>query len=194
MNTLDQWFIKNWEQARDFEKSMDLVRASHEQIMLRIVEKTSHLLPELDLQKSRGSSFDGQIVFSKIGWPSARTSYPSGIWLSGIGLDNLAANEGDNPNLSIWLELPRNSKIDCDRLKSTINSNSSRILNNTELEWKSGGSTKTCGWYAIPEKREALVKMLLDGDGQHFVDYLAEQVYKMAGFIKILDEALIQAP
>ena len=182
---LDRWLIDNWAEAREFETSMERARTTYEGIVQQVVERVQRKLPALDRSKLFGSI--GQLVFSKSDWPSA-SSYLSGLWLGSIGLNNLVVEEDEAPYASFWLDPPKAVKIDLSIAHSKLTKANTRLMKDPKIHWESGKGLKDCDWYYFPETRHSLLKMLLDGSGERFVECLTAHALRLTRFVPIIDQ------
>ena len=95
----DLWLIRNWERARQFEEAMASAREHYEQLFYKVKDKVkekptdlgvcqpyqlSEKVPEADWKYSGGC-----VGFCKPKWRGDWNSWPPGIWIWNISLDEL---------------------------------------------------------------------------------------------------------
>jgi len=64
------------------------------------------------------------------------------------------------------------------------------VFQGQKIIWKNKDEddNRTLLWYPMPEGKKHILKMLCDGNEQEFVNYIANHVSLMCGFIPILDK------
>ena len=198
----DRWLIKQWERALQFEDAMESARYSYEQLFGKVIEKSRKKHSELHRYKphmlservTEGDWEDGGgcAGFSSPKWYSDWASWPSGIWISNISLDELVTERAPAPNACIWLSLSKNSAKRVEKLRDRLVAKSRRVggFRALDLETHDKSDSLTCFWYDLPEAKSKLLNMVLQENGQPFVDCIAKHVELMASLLQGLDDLL----
>jgi hypothetical protein len=202
LSTRDRWLIKKWEKALLFEDAMATARQHYENLFSEVHQRVKSKYPDLQgytphrlMDKVASADYDdgsGCVVFFHPKWVRARGFWESGIWLSNISLDELATALGPAPNASIWLSVSKPDDKRIEKLRSRLRPRYSRIGHRRSLRFQEHDPTtsRTCLWYELPEERSRLLRMVLQNDGQPFVDCIANHVEVMAGLVQGLDDLL----
>lgn len=193
-NELDQWLAQNWTAARELEDSIIAVRAKYKTVFERVIEVVHKAMPELDNCWPHLSDYGGCAAFARGEWPSKWDTWPPGLWIEDISLDNLMSNEGDTPSASIWLAVPKGTRFDLEEARTKIQKAAGKLLKGEKLKcfFKDKEDPKTCFWYDFPESRQALAKMLLDNESEKFIECIESHVMILARFIPVLDDILLK--
>jgi hypothetical protein len=192
MNEAELYVIKHWEDAQLLEESMEDVRAKYKEVCQRVVDAVAELHPELDasvicLAQSRTS---GEIALGRTSWPMQEKKYPTGLWLYGLRLENLAAEYSEDPIGGIWIAKKEITGFDLAAARAAMIAAAQTILNPEEIKSISPADTyDNLLWFDAPSKKEIL-NALTDGDGQRLVELLVSQFDFMARFIPALDQVL----
>lgn len=191
-NELQQWLLQNWPAARQLEDSMANVREKYKTVFERVIEVVQEEKRELEHCRLHLTDFNGNAGFAKKEWPGQYATWPSGLWIGDISLDNLMSDEGDHPNAYITLSVPKVTQVDLEEARSTIQMEAEKLLNDKNLKcfFNYEAHPKTCFWYDLPESRQELRQMLLENESEKFVQCIASHILILARFIPHLDEAL----
>jgi hypothetical protein len=134
----------------------------------------------------------GCVGFSSPKWCHKWPGWPSGIWVSNISLDELVTGLAPTPTVSIWLCVSKLEEKRIEKLRSRLRPRYSRIGHHRSLRFQEDdpSDSRVCLWYELPEGRPRLLKMVLQDDGQPFVNCIADHVEVMAGLVQGLDDLL----
>src|SRR6516162_5213089 len=185
LNEAEQYLLKHWEEAALLEESMKSVRAKYEDICQRVVEAVTEQHAELDasvicLAQAWSS---GDIALGRTSWPMKDKKYPTGLWLYGLRLENLAAEDSEDPSGGIWIAKKEITGFDFAAARAEMMAAAQTMLSPEELQRVSPADTfDNLLWFDAPSKKEIL-DALTDGDGQRFVELLVSQFDFMARFI-----------
>lgn len=188
LNEAERFLLEHWEDARLLEESMEGVRTKYKEVFQRIIDAVTEAHPELDAQRSAVTQFwtDGCIGFGRKSWPGGESNWPSGLWLNGLRLEELAAEDSEPPYASIWV--PRKSNLDFDAARVAVKEVAKNLLTPEELKGTvSPESGEELLFLPAPQKRE-LLGALSDGNGQGFVALFVSQFDLMARFVPVLDK------
>jgi hypothetical protein len=188
MNEAERFLLEHWGEARLLEESMEGVRTKYKELFQRIIDAVTEVHPELDANRALPTQHwgDGQIGFGRKSWPGDKHGNPSGLWLSGVRLEVLAAEDSDPPCGSIWVS--KKSSLDFDAARVAVNAAAKEVLSPEELKGtESEESGDVLLWLPAPSKRQ-LRDALSDGDGQGFVKLFVSQFDMMARFVPVLDK------
>jgi hypothetical protein len=192
LNEAEQYLLEHWEEAALLEESMESVRAKYKEICQRVVEAVTELHPELDANVIllAQSWSTGDIALGRTSWPMTENKYPTGLWVYGLRLENLAAEDCEDPSGGIWVAKKEISGFDFAAARSALMAAAQTILSPEELRRVSpADSFDNLLWFAAPSKKEVL-DALTDGDGQRFVELFVSQFDFMARFIPAVDQVL----
>jgi hypothetical protein len=191
-NEAEAYLLQNWQQACQVETSMKEIRAKYTAICDKIIETFKDLHGELDWSENNVKSL-GAISIGCEKWKTD-DNYAS-IGIECIKLENLLDNKAEHPFIGIYLGSPKKPAMNAEQI-CYLCSKARTILTIDQLnqcgEEEPCNDYSDCGyeyqiWYYLPDGQE-LLNMLLDGDGQRFVDCLVEQFEVFAKFIPVLDE------
>ena len=202
LSTRDRWMIENWAKARQFEDAMESARNYYEQLFDKVLEKVkkkhpglrNHTPRRLSKRVAEGDWEDGGgcAAFHSPKWRRDRPSWPSGIWISNISLDELVMERAPAPNSSIWLSVSKSSVKRIGKLRDRLltKARRDRGCRNLDFERQDESSPRTCLCYDLPEERSELLDMVLRDDGQPFVNRIAQHVETMARLLQGSDDFL----
>jgi hypothetical protein len=185
-NEAEKYLLENWQQARLVEKSLKKIRSKYTEICDRVVEVLKDEHKELDNCDNCVKS-DGSLSIGREKWQSD-DNYAY-IAVENLALTDLSDDNEDAPFIGIWAGTPRRQAIDVNGI-NRLRSAAREILTNDQLaECKDDPSDCEYDlWYSLPETKKDLIKMLLEGDGQQFVDCLVAHFKVFTKFIPVLDE------
>lgn len=188
MNEAERFLLEHWGDARLLEESMEGVRTKYKEVFQQIIDAVTEDHPELDANASYPTQFwgEGSIGFGRKSWPRGESTWPAGLWLWGVRLEHLAAEEFEPPSASIWVS--KKSNLDFGAARVAVNGAAKELLTPEELK---GTGSEESGehllWLPAPSKRQ-LLESLSDGDGQGFVALFVSQFDLMARFVPVLDK------
>ena len=111
-------------------------------------------------------------------------------------MEELSDDNAEHPFIGIWAGTPNKPAMDVKGIKRVLSS-ADKTLTEDEFaicEKEDPSEYYYVLWYELPEKRADLIEMLLDGDGQRFVDCLVAHFEVFAKFIPVLDEVFVKSP
>jgi len=190
-NEAENYLLANWQQACRVEKSLKEIRSKYAAICERVCEALAEEHPTLDLRRVRATQFwcDGFIEIGRKEWQLSENCKAC-IDIVNLRLELLLDDNGEHPFIGIWVGTSKKPAMDVKKVKRLLSS-ANKILTMDELamcETEDPSGYEYVLWYELPEKRADLVAMLLEGDGQRFVDCLVAHFEVFAKFIPILNE------
>lgn len=191
-NEAEAYLLQNWEQSCNVEKSMKEIRAKYVAICDKLIEAFKDTHEELDWSENNAKSL-GSISIGREKWQT-NDNYAS-IGVECIKLESLSNSKSEHPFIGIYLGESKKPAMNAEQIRRLC-SKARTILTIDQLaqcgEEEPCDDYSDCGyayqiWYYLPDKAD-LLNMLLDGDGQRFVDCLMEHFEVFAKFIPVLDE------
>jgi hypothetical protein len=198
----DRWLIQRWEKARQFEDAMESARCHYEHLFRKVHQRVRKKYPELNeytphklTDKVTEAAWDaggGCVGFAHPTWRRNWDSWPSGIWISNISLDELVTERAPAPTACIWVSVSKRSDKRIEKLRARLFTKSLRLTGYRSLHFQKHdeSDSRVCLWYLLPEERTRLLKMVLQDDGQPFVDCFANHIELMARLLQGLDGLL----
>jgi len=188
-SSLDRWLIQNWERAGQMEMAMKAVREKYEQLFERVAERVKRELPRLDEREICVSGSEPSVIFYRQRWYRKAGWWPSGLYIDNVGLENVTVQSSDAPYAGVWLR-PRDEPL-LQGAKRKVQAAAKRALRGQKVSWVDDERFEhDCGWYELPEGRDELLRMLLHGDAEQFIDHMAKHVRRLAPLIPVLDRIL----
>jgi hypothetical protein len=190
LNEAEQFLIQRWGEARLLEESMDGVRTKYKEVFQRIIEAVTVGHPELDANASFPTQFwgSGLIGFGRKLWPAGESQWPSGLWVEGLRLEVLTAEDSDSPYGYLWFSHKSKANLDFDAAQALVNAAAKDVLSVEELKGTEiANSHGVLLYFTAPSKSE-LLRSLCDRDGQGFVDLFVSQFDLMARFVPVLEK------
>jgi hypothetical protein len=202
LSTQDRWLIGKWEKALQFENAMESARYYYEQLFDKVLEKVGKKHPELhkcvprrlSRKVTEGDWEDGGgcACFFSPKWLSDWPSWPSGIWISNISLDELVTERAPAPNACIWLSVSKSRGKRIEKLRERLLTKSRRVSGGRALDFETldESDSSTCLYYDLREDRTKLLDMALQDDGRPFVECITSHVERMASLVQGSDDLL----
>jgi hypothetical protein len=194
MNKKDCWLIERWEKTRQLEIAMNETRQRFKNLFYEIHKNVKQTHPALDrldthLNPKEIEDWGGDVIFSNGGWPSDWETWRTGFHICSISLDELSSEQNAGPSIHIFFQVKKSdSRIE--EFRQRINAEAPGVFQGQKIIWKNKDEddNRTLLWYPMPEGKKHILKMLCDGNEQEFVNYIANHVSLMCGFIPILDK------
>jgi hypothetical protein len=198
----NRWLIEQWARALQFEDAMESARYYYEQLFEKVLEKVRNKHPELrqcarhmlSQRVTEGDWDDGGgcAGFSSPKWHSNWPSWPSGIWIWNISLDELVTERAPAPSASIWLSLRNRSDKKIGKLRERLLTKSRKVRGCRALHFETDDDSDrlTCLYYDLREERTKLLDMVLQDNGRPFVECIASHVERMASLVQGFDDLL----
>jgi hypothetical protein len=198
----DRWLIQRWQKARQFEDAMVSARLYYEDLFRKVHQRVRKRYPELNectpqrlserVTEAAWEGGGGCAGFSSAKWRRAWTSWPSGIWISNISLDELVTERAPAPTSCIWVSVSKRSDKRVEKLRGRLVAKSLRLAGYRSLgvQKHDESDNRVCLWYQLPGERTRLLKMVLLNDGRPFVDCIVNHVELMARLVQGLDDLL----
>jgi len=185
--------IGTWQQACRVQKSLKEIRSKYTEICERVCTAIMEEHRELDLCEAwvTQSAYDGIIDIGRKKWQQSENCKAC-ICIENLRLESLLDDNAEHPLIGIWAGTAKKPAIDVKGIKR-VQSSADKILTKDELAiCERDDPSDYCYflWYELPEKRAELVAMLLEGDGQAFVDCLVAHCEVFTKFIPVLDEVV----
>jgi hypothetical protein len=150
--------------------------------------------PKLDYPGLHPNSVDGCIGIGKRNWPCRNEGWPSGFYISQIGLADLTSEEGEHPNACVWIKPPAALGLDLVQTTAKVKDEIPKVLPPELLtKWREGDDSWTCFWYPLPEPRRDLTEMFLKGQADEFIDRMISHFEVLMKFTPVVDEIFSQA-
>jgi hypothetical protein len=198
----DRWLIRNWKRAQHFEDAMYSERQRYQDLLHEVhkrVEKKYPKLKEWNQHELSGKVKEadwryggGCVGFSHPKWRRWSNSWPTGIWVSNISLDELVTEGAPKPTASIWLSSPKRDDKRIERVRNRLVAKSTRLRGRRSIHFRERDENdpQVCLCYDLPEEPRRLLAMVLQDGGQPFVGCIAGHVELMAGLLQGLDDLL----
>ncbi len=194
----DQWLIKRWAKACQLEESMNSARQRYAALFTEAHKHVKKSHPALDslnlhLEPRNVQGSGGQVAFSKTTWPTPWPTWPTGIYIWGITLDELTAESLPVPQACIWLASAKKADKRIDVLRRRLAAKAPHIFKSRRIQWnqEDEDDNRICLWYALPEGRDGLLQMLSNNE-QSFVNCIAKHVGLLAAFMPVMDGVLLK--
>ena len=198
----DLWLIRNWERARQFEEAMASAREHYEQLFYKVKDKVkekptdlgvcqpyqlSEKVPEADWKYSGGC-----VGFCKPKWRGDWNSWPPGIWIWNISLDELVTERADAPTASVYLGFGKYPRRRLEELRKRLRKRTQRDSGWRELNFNTDHESQREPWfyYYLPQERTELLNMVVRDGGRPFVNCIARHVQLIADLLEGLDDFL----
>jgi len=190
----ERFLMKKWDDVTMLQQSIESISDKYDVICREVLEAVREKFPELDTSRVRpDSDSDGrQIALGKKRWPRMWDGWPSGLWVSGIGLEYLTSETEDPPGASIWLRPPTSLGFEPSNARNRVCREAKKLMSDDQFRRCSTDDDRwTCLWYTLPESRQALLAMLLKDQAKDFVDCMVSHFEVLAKFIPVVDELLL---
>jgi hypothetical protein len=186
-NDPDLYLLKNWTNARLLEDSMDKVREKYADLFSDVLDRVIAKHKNLDCRGMRLNDHGGyvNVGLGRECWPQADHKWPSGLWIAGVTLEDLASQEGEAPSAAIWINPPKGSTLDLQKATRRIEAEAKELLK-VEIH-KSDDEEDGIEW-ELPESRQELLGLLQNGEVQCFADRMVGHFELMARFIPLLNQ------
>ncbi|MDR3459983.1 MAG: hypothetical protein P4N60_21360 [Verrucomicrobiae bacterium] len=196
MNNTDRWMIARWEKLQQMESAMSGARQRYESIFHDIHKQVRTKHPDLDrvdvhFSPKEVKNYGGHVIYSRQGWESNFETWPTGIQLYGITLDELSASSNDALDIYLFFQTKKTDPR-IEDLRQLIANEAPKVFENTQFKWHTEDEedNRTLLWYEMPERKASLLAMIRNGNEQDFIDCIAKHVGIMAGFIPVLDKLM----
>ncbi len=196
MNEAERFLLEHWDDARLLEETMKGVRTKYKEVFQKVVEAVTEGHPELDTNRTclTQSWTHGFTAFGRTEWPRTRYGTPSGLWVGGLRLEELAAEDSEPPYACIWFP-QRTTSLDCDAARIVMNEAAEELLKPEELKGVTTSPDENevdvLLYLPAPSKGE-LLGALSGGDDQRFVQLFVSQFDMMARFVPVLDKVFLK--
>jgi hypothetical protein len=186
------YLLKNWADAQLFEESMEDVRENYEKIFDKVLKIVKEKHEELDCPAIRLTNENGlNVGIGKKSW-SMDPNWPSGLWLDTVRLEDLASEEEGIQSAVIWIDPPKNIKIDLDEAVKKLLNAAKNICTKEEDEIDNLDSvvkkSKAYITYPLPQSRQQLRDLLIAEDMSGFTDCMVKNFEVMTQFIPIISK------
>src|SRR5947209_8241705 len=123
MNEAERFLIEHWGEARLLEESMEGVRTKYKEVFERIIDAVTEGHRELDASAAYPTQFWGKgcLGFGRKSWPAGKDGWLSGLWVSGVRLEELAAEDSEPPNAYVSVSHKSKIKFDFDAARLALN-------------------------------------------------------------------------
>ena len=186
LNAAEQFLLERLPVALRLERSMKAIRDQYESLWETICDSTH---PELNYRGLHTTDGRAQVGFGKQSWVSINAGWPSGFYLSGIGIENLCHDDEVPPQLGIWIKPPKSLGIDLDAARECVLQQAQRVLGTVHEEPL---ASEISLWSELPETRQQLLRALTQNDGQEFVRIMASHLRSIGPLIPVLDRVFDQ--
>jgi hypothetical protein len=188
-NEAEMYLVQNWQKACLVEKSMKEIRKRYAAILDRVWEAVEHEHKELDWCEIvvTQSWCTGYMYIGRNDWRVVDDYTYIGV--ENLRLEILADDNAEAPFIGIWAGKPRRPAMKMEGIKAVMSA-VKRILPKAEFSWEVQADPSDYEWllwYYLPKTRQELLGMILDGDGQRFVNCLVEHFEVFTKFIPVLD-------
>lgn len=191
LNEAERFLIQRWTEAQLLEESMDGIRTKYKELFERIIDAVKEAHPEFDACVAYPTQFWGQghLGFGRRSWPGGETHWPSGLWVDGLRLELLAAEDSEPPYSAIWVSKKAKNNFDYDAARLAVKKASKDLLSPDELNRAviPESEDEVLLYLPAPSKDE-LLGALSKGDGQGFVALFIPVLDLMGRFVPVLDK------
>ena len=187
----ERFLLEQWRDARLLEEAMKGVRTKYAEIIDEVLERVRKSNRALDCPKAYfpGNGLYGTVAIGKSGWPKGSYAWPSGFWVDNLQLENLTSPEKEAPEKFVWIS---EQGADPKQAEGKLRKAAGRVLSKEELSQSECASDKNGSWLWWPfERRERLLKLLVNDEARGFVDCMVDHFGQMAKFTSAVDEILI---
>ena len=189
----EKYLIERWQDVYDVNTCVDDIRGKHSSLLEKVVEevKDRHSeITEVVLYPTIGAE-TRHIGFGKDQW-GGKKPWISGIWIEEIGIDSLLTpDNAGRPNASIWFDSEGKAAQSSKDCVKAVKSAFEVILTPEEKEFWNKGSDPEIGLcFTLPETKKDFQEMLLEADGQRFVDCIVKHFESLFRFIKAIDKGI----
>jgi hypothetical protein len=193
-NEAEKYLLENWQQACRVEKSLKKLRNKYVEITDGVLEPIQEEYPTLDRCENLVKS-DACIIIGRESWQcDGRYAY---IGMEYLDVDSLWDDNAEHPFIGIWTGKPKKPVMDVKAIKRLLTDAETILPKDVydECQWECSPDklkASECSyqyqlWYTLPQERKELRSMIVDGDGQKFVDCLVSHFRVFAKFIPVLD-------
>ncbi len=193
-NEAERYLIQNWPSARLMEKAMESVRKEYKGVFERALEALQQSGKDFDNPGIFVTQFWGRgfVFLNMTAWMRNKKIWPPpGFYIENLRLELLCDKDEAVPYASIWLPAKKNG-VDPAEARKAILEAAQQLLTEEEraLCLKGQEEDDYPLYYDLPEPKDQLLKMLLDGDAQPFVDCMVGHLDLLARFTPVIDKLL----
>ena len=184
-NSPELYLLKNWANARLLEDSVEKVREKYKDLFSEVLDRVNGKHKELNCRGMRLDD-DGGYVNVGLGretWPASDHRWPSGLWIGGVALDDLASEEGEAPYAAVWISPPKGGKLDLKGATRTIEAEAKRL----KLEVCRCEDDDGIEW-TLPESRQELLALLEKEDSRGFIECMVAHFELLTRFTDVLNQ------
>lgn len=172
---------------------MEATRTKYAQLFEKVVKQVQEEHTDLDCQAIHVTNDEGfNVGLGKSTWPSKRRTWPSGLWIGCLRLEDLVAEDGESPGGLIWFDAPNEAGLDIKEAARRFQEAAPKILTKEELartdleEPEGEGYAHVC--YGFPQSRQEVLDLLLKDDAKEFVKCMVGHFETLAKFIPVIDD------
>jgi hypothetical protein len=193
-NEAERYLIEHWSLACHMEEAMQSVRKKYMAVFDRVVETVRKNHEDLDDYSNRMTyaNEDGCVLLTKSAWREKQKWWPPGFYIEELRPELLFDTDGPAPYASIWVPAKKTG-IDPAEARKAIIEAAPQCLSEDErarcLKQPEDLDYLLC--YDLPEPKDELLKMLLEGDAQPFVDCMVRHLDLLARFTPVVDKLLV---
>jgi len=184
----ERYLLERWQDVGGLQMCIEEMERNQTRRLEEIASRFTKSKPELDRWErypSRGApAYD-------IGVGKEQWSKWTGLWVENIGIQRLWNEQEEGPCASVWIGSETHEAAACrNEIRKAAGS-----ISPVGKGWQSpdAASDVTAVWYPLPESREDLIKMLLEGNGERFNDCISNHLLVLAKFVPVLDTAFKNA-
>ncbi|HPD17121.1 MAG TPA: hypothetical protein PLE19_19430 [Planctomycetota bacterium] len=176
---------------------MQDVRKKYVAVFDRVVETVRKNHEDFDDYSNRMTyaNEDGFVLLTKSAWREKQKWPPPGLWIENLRPELLFDTDGPVPYAGIWVPAKKTG-VDSRKARKAIVGAALHCLSEDEqarcLKQPEDEDYLLC--YDLPEERDRLLQMLLEGDAQSFVDCMVGHLDLLARFTPVVDKLLGVAP
>lgn len=185
----ERYVIQNWAASRQLELAMEKIRENYTSVGQRVVDAVRGAHVEIDWDMVRLTQHWGKgfILVGRKAWESPN-DWASGFSIDNLRLEVLSDESEEQPSISVWFNKVAKLGINETDAIKTVHNAAKNILSKDEMKLCKLTIEDNCGLiYDIPRNRRELMKMLMDGNSQAFVDCLVEHLEVVLKFTPVLD-------
>jgi len=185
------YVLDNWARAVLFEGAMKAVRDKYATILGNVLDEVQKRYKELKIRGVHPNNEEFNIGVGKAAWPSTDSSWPSGLWIGRIRVENVMSDDEGAPGAGVWVNPPRDAALDMQQTAQRLRDAAQAILAPEEynrLEVETYGKTQAWIEYELSEPRAKLRQLLLMPKANDFINCLVGHFETLAEFIPVMDE------
>jgi len=188
----EMYLVENWADAQLLQESMEEVRSKYKEVLSQVLGRVSAKHHELNRRGMRLKDSGGfiNVGIGRDTWPSKDAAYPSGFWLSGVTLDDLASSDADAPRASVFLDPAKDIQMDTSSASARLVEAAKQVLSAEILDRFvcEEPDASVYVYYPLPKSPQDLMELLRKEDAGGFVQCMVDHFETLTKFIPVIDD------